>query len=179
VSTLPLVPQVVDAINIPVVAAGGIADARGLVAALALGAVGIQMGTRFISTTECIVHQNYKDMIVRAGDRATITSGHSLGHPVRALKNPMSRKFREMEDQGLTEEQLIEFGTGKLRMAVEGNVTEGSVMAGQCCGLIQDIVPAAEVIERIVSEAEELLHRLPEYATTDARDPVGEAVSSE
>lgn len=169
VSTLPLVPQVVDAVRVPVVAAGGFADGRGLVAALALGAVGVQMGTRFITTTECAVHQNYKDMIVRAGDRGTITTGHSLGHPVRALRNPMARKFQELEKVGLSEEELIEFGTGKLRLAVvEGNVVEGSVMAGQCCGLIKDVVPVTELIQRIISEAESLLFRLPQYASSPA-----------
>ena len=169
VSTLPLVPQVVDAVSVPVAAAGGFADGRGLVAALALGAVGVQMGTRFITTTECAVHQNYKDMIVRAGDRGTITTGHSLGHPVRALRNPMARKFQEMEKVGLSEEELIEFGTGKLRLAVvEGDVVEGSVMAGQCCGLIKDVVPVAELIQRIISEAESLLFRLPQYASSPA-----------
>ena len=166
VNTLPLVPQVVDAVKVPVVAAGGIADGRGLVAALALGAVGVQMGTRFICTTECAVHQNYKDMIVKAGDRATITTGHSLGHPVRALRNPMTRKFEEMEKQELTEEALIEFGTGKLRAAVEaGDVVGGSFMAGQSCGLVNDIIPAAELIQRIIAEAEALLRRLPQYVT--------------
>jgi len=166
VNTLPLVPQVVDAVKVPVVAAGGIADGRGLVAALALGAVGIQMGTRFICTTECAVHPNYKDMVVRAGDRATITTGHSLGHPVRALRNPMTRKFEEMEKQTLTEEQLIEFGTGKLKRAViDGDVVEGSFMAGQSCGLVKDIVSCAELIRRIIAEAEAVLARLPQYAT--------------
>ncbi len=166
VGTLPLIPQVVDAVKIPVVAAGGFADGRGLVAALALGAVGIQMGTRFICTEECTVHQNYKNMIVRARDRATITTGHSLGHPVRALRNPMTRKFEDMEKVNLTEDELITFGTGKLRLAaVEGDVVEGSFLAGQSCGLVQDIVPAAELIRRIISEAEALLHRLPNYIT--------------
>ncbi len=169
VSTLPLVPQVVDAVSVPVVAAGGFADGRGLVAALALGAVGIQMGTRFIATVECPVHQNYKDMIVKAGDRGTITSGHSLGHPVRALKNPMTRQFREMEKVGLTEEQLIEFGTGRLRKAaVEGDTVEGSFMAGQCCGLVNDVVPVAELIQRVIAEAETVLDRLPQYAPISA-----------
>lgn len=166
VSTLPLVPQVADAVNVPIVAAGGFADGRGLAAALALGATGIQMGTRFIATTECPVHQHYKEMIVRAGDRGTITTGHSLGHPVRALKSPMTRKFQEMEKIGLTEEELIEFGTGKLRIAVvDGNVAEGSFMAGQCCGLIKEVAPVAELIERIVAEAESILLRLPQYAS--------------
>jgi enoyl-[acyl-carrier protein] reductase II len=164
VSTLPLVPQVVDAVTIPVVAAGGFADGRGLVAALALGAVGVQMGTRFISTTECPVHENYKRMIVRAGDRATMTTGRSLGHPVRALRNPMTRKFEEMEIEGLTEDQLFEFGTGKLRLAVvDGDMIGGSFMAGQSCGLVRDTVPVAELIQSIISEAEGLLHHLPHY----------------
>jgi enoyl-[acyl-carrier protein] reductase II len=179
VSTLPLVPQIVDAVSVPVVAAGGIADGRGLAAALALGAVGVQMGTRFIATTECAVHQNYKDMIVKAGDRATITTGHSLGHPVRALKNPMSRRFQEMEAEGLTEEQLIEFGTGKLRLAVEGNVRDGSVMAGQCCGLVDDIPSVAEVVERTISQAERILSSLTGYVIQDADrvSSVGESLT--
>jgi enoyl-[acyl-carrier protein] reductase II len=166
VNTFPLVPQVVDAVSIPVVAAGGIADGRGLVAALALGAVGIQMGTRFICTDECQVHRNYKDMVLKAGDRATITTGRSLGHPVRALRNPMTRKFEEMEKQSLTEEQLIEFGTGKLKRAVvDGDTNEGSFMAGQSCGLVNDIVPCASLIQRIVAQAEAVLSQLPQYAS--------------
>ncbi len=164
VSTLPLVPQVVDAVDVPIVAAGGFADGRGLAAALALGAMGIQMGTRFIATTDCAVHQNYKDMIVKAGDRGTITTGHSLGHPVRALKSPMTRKFQEMEKIGLSEEELIEFGTGKLRLAaVDGDVAGGSFMAGQSCGLIREVTSVAELIERIVAEAAAILQRLPQY----------------
>ena len=168
VNTLPLVPQIVDAVRIPVVAAGGIADGRGLVAALALGAVGVQMGTRFICTAECTVHPNYKEMIVKAGDRSTITTGHSLGHPVRALRSPMTRRFEEMEQKGLTEAELIEFGTGKLRLAtVDGNVNEGSFMAGQSCGLVSDIVPAAVLIQRIIAEAEAILRRMPQYVVPD------------
>ncbi|MFZ5917430.1 MAG: enoyl-[acyl-carrier-protein] reductase FabK [Chloroflexota bacterium] len=160
VATMPLVPQIVDAVSVPVVAAGGIADGRGLAAALALGAVGVQMGTRFICSQECIAHRNYKEKIVHAGDRATITTGHSLGHPVRAIKNPMTRKFEEMEKAGISEEALIELGTGKLRLAVEqGDMTWGSIMAGQVSGLIHDIVPAAEIMRRMVAEAEEILSR--------------------
>jgi enoyl-[acyl-carrier protein] reductase II len=158
VATLPLIPQVVDAVKIPIIAAGGIADGRGLVAALSLGAAGVQMGTRFICTEECIVHPNYKEKIVKAGDRATITTGHSLGHPVRAIRNPMTRRFEEMEKMGLSEEEIIEFGTGKLRLAaVEGDMVNGSVMAGQSCGLVHDIVPVKVLIERIISEAEEII----------------------
>jgi len=161
VGTLPLVPQVVDAVKIPVIAAGGIADGRGLAAALALGAVGVQMGTRFICTTECYVHPNYKDRIVRANERATVTTGHSLGHPVRAIRNEMTNEYAVLERRGISEEELIQFGTGSLRRAaVEGDVVHGSVMAGQSCGLVNDIVPAAVVIQRTMQEAEETLARL-------------------
>ncbi|MBM4466630.1 MAG: enoyl-[acyl-carrier-protein] reductase FabK [Chloroflexi bacterium] len=158
VATMPLVPQVVDAVDVPVVAAGGFADGRGLVAALALGAQGIQMGTRFICTTECTVHENYKQAIIKAKDRSTMTTGHSLGHPVRALRNPMVHQFEELERRGVTEQEIIEFGTGKLRLAaIEGDVVNGSVMAGQIAGMVNDIVPVEDLIERIVAEAEEII----------------------
>ena len=161
VATMPLVPQVVDAVDVPVIAAGGFADGRGLVAALALGAQGIQMGTRFICTTECTVHDNYKQAILKAKDRSTITTGHSLGHPVRALKNPMVHQFEELERRGISEQEIIEFGTGKLRLAaIEGDMINGSVMAGQIAGMINDIVPVKELIERIVAEAEEIIAKL-------------------
>ena len=161
IATMPLVPQVVDAVDVPVVAAGGIADGRGLAAALALGAQGIQMGTRFICTTECTAHENYKRAIIKARDRSTMTTGHSLGHPVRALKNPMVHQFEELERRGITEAELIEFGTGKLRLAVvEGDMKNGSVMAGQIAGMVNDIVPTKELIERIVAEAEEIIGQL-------------------
>ena len=158
VATLPLVPQVVDAVSIPVIAAGGIADGRGLAAALALGAAGVQMGTRFICATECIAHINYKDKIVQAGDRATETAGHSTGHPVRALRNPMVREFVRLEKEGVSEGMILEFGTGKLRLAVvQGDTVNGSMMAGQSAGLVNDIAPARELIQRIVSDAEAIL----------------------
>ncbi|MCK4471943.1 MAG: nitronate monooxygenase, partial [Anaerolineae bacterium] len=167
IATMPLVPQVVDAVDVPVVAAGGIADGRGLVAALALGAQGIQMGTRFICTTECTAHENYKQAIIKARDRSTMTTGHSLGHPVRALKNPMVHEFEELERRGITEAELIEFGTGKLRLAaIEGDMKNGSVMAGQIAGMVSDIVPAKELIERIVAEAEEIIGRLQGVTTS-------------
>ena len=161
IATMPLVPQVVDAVDVPVVAAGGIADGRGLAAALALGAQGIQMGTRFICTTECTAHENYKRAIIKARDRSTMTTGHSLGHPIRALKNPMVHEFEELERRGITEAELIEFGTGKLRLAaIEGDMKNGSVMAGQIAGMVHDTVPTKELIERIVAEAEEIIGRL-------------------
>ncbi|MBN1582067.1 MAG: nitronate monooxygenase [Anaerolineae bacterium] len=162
VSTMPLIPQVVDVVDVPVIAAGGIADGRGLVAALALGAVGIQMGTRFICTTECSAHENYKDKIVRAHDRATIITGASLSHPVRTIRNRMSREMARMEkDEHLEEDDLIVFGTGKLRLASEeGDVDNGSVMAGQISGLISDVVPTAILIERIMAQAQEQIAQL-------------------
>jgi enoyl-[acyl-carrier protein] reductase II len=156
---------VVDAVKIPVIAAGGFADGRGLLAAMALGAVGIQMGTRFICTTECTVHSNYKERLVRANDRATVVAGHSLGHPVRAIRNAMTTRFAELEKTGVSENEIIEFGTGRLRLAaVEGDVANGSLMAGQVAGLIHDIVPVRELIERIMTEAEAGLRRLDALA---------------
>lgn len=151
--------------KVPVIAAGGIADGRGLAAALALGAVGVQMGTRFICTEECIAHPVYKERIVKAGDRSTMTTGHSLGHPVRALKNPMVHRFQELEKTGASEEEIIEFGTGALRRAVlDGDWENGSFMAGQSAGLVKDVVPVKVLIERIVAEAEQILaEKLPSY----------------
>lgn len=161
VATMALVPQVVDAVSIPVIAAGGIADGRGLVAALALGAAGVQMGTRFICTEECTAHPNYKESIIKAGDRATLVTGASIGHPVRCLRNPMSRQFEAMEKAGVSEQEILEFGTGRLRLAVvEGDVVNGSLMAGQIAGLIHDVLPVAELLRRINDQAEALLARL-------------------
>jgi enoyl-[acyl-carrier protein] reductase II len=156
VGTMPLVPQVVDAVDVPVVAAGGIADGRGLAAALALGAVGVQMGTRFICTTECTVHDNYKAKVMSARDRSTTVTGQTLGHPVRTIKNRMSREFAQMERDGkITEDELVAFGTGKLRLAAkEGDTNGGSVMSGQISGLIDDVVSCRVLIERIVADAE-------------------------
>jgi enoyl-[acyl-carrier protein] reductase II len=161
VATLPLVPQVVDAVQIPVIAAGGFADGRGLAAALALGAAGVQMGTRFICTTECQAHENYKQKIVRAHDRATMVTGSTFGHPVRSIKGPFVRRFEELERDGCSEEEFIEYGAGTLRAAiVDGDVQQGSVMAGQSAGLVEDVVPVAELIARVISEAELTIRRI-------------------
>jgi enoyl-[acyl-carrier protein] reductase II len=160
VASLPLIPQVVDAVEVPVIAAGGFADGRGLAAALALGADGIQMGTRFICTTECQAHDNYKQRIVRAHDRATITTGGTFGHPVRSIRGPFVRRLEELERQGISEAEFMDFGAGTLRAAiVDGDTERGSVMAGQSAGLIDDIVPARILIERTVAEAESVLRR--------------------
>ena len=160
VATLPLVPQVVDAVDIPVVAAGGLADGRGLAAALALGAAGIQMGTRFICTIECPAHDNYKQRIVRAHDRATIVTGESFNHPVRCIRGPFVRRLEGMERQGISETEFLDYGAGRLRAAiVDGDVKEGSVMAGQSAGLVDDLLPVQELIDRIIAEAEASIHR--------------------
>lgn len=163
VTTMPLIPQVVDAVKVPVIAAGGIGDGRGLIAALALGAKGVQMGTRFICTTECTAHANYKERICRAGDRSTMTSGHSLGHPVRAIRNQMTQQFAELERTGASEAEVIAFGTGRLRLAaVEGDTEQGTVMAGQICGLVNSVVPAAQLIHDIMAQAEQAIQRVCE-----------------
>jgi enoyl-[acyl-carrier protein] reductase II len=160
VATLPLVPQVVDAVDLPVIAAGGIADGRGLAAALALGASGVQMGTRFICTTECQAHLNYKTKIVSAHDRATMVTGRRLGHPVRSIRSPFVRKFDELERTGATDDQVIAYGAGSLQAAVlDGDMRRGSVMAGQSAGLVDDVVPVRVLIDRIVSEAEAVIRR--------------------
>jgi enoyl-[acyl-carrier protein] reductase II len=174
VATMPLIPQVIDAVDVPVIAAGGIADGRGLAAALALGAVGVQMGTRFICTTECTAHDNYKAKIVKAGDRATIITGTSLGHPVRTIRNRMGREFARLEQEAqVTEDELIALGTGKLRLAAEGGDTDnGSVMAGQICGLVGDILPVAELVERTIRQAEAQIAALSRLCLPDARPMV-------
>jgi enoyl-[acyl-carrier protein] reductase II len=160
VATLPLVPQVADAVDIPIIAAGGIADGRGLAAALALGAAGIQMGTRFICTTECLAHLDYKQKIVRAHDRATMVTGDSFGHPVRAIRGPFVRRLEELEQGGATEEEFMNFGAGTLRAAiVDGDIQHGSVMAGQSAGLVNSVLPVVDLIERIVAEAEAVMRR--------------------
>jgi enoyl-[acyl-carrier protein] reductase II len=171
VAAMPLIPQVAAAVNIPVIAAGGIATGRGLAAALALGAEGVQMGTRFICAEECTAHVNYKTHIVRAGDRSTMTSGSTLGHPVRALRNPMSRKYAELERSNITEEELIAFGTGALqRAALTGDWDTGTFMAGQSAGLVDDIKSCQAIIDEIISEAESVLRS----CAGCVRSPAGE-----
>ncbi len=158
-TTMALVPQVVDAVNIPVIAAGGIADARGMAAAFMLGAKGIQMGTRFLTAKECNVHQNYKDRVIKAKDIDTIVTGKKLGHPVRALKNHMTREFSKKEqDPATTSQELEAMGAGALRKAaVEGDVKEGSCMCGQIAGLVNDEPTCKEIITGICSGAAALI----------------------
>ncbi len=160
-TTMALVPQVVDAVSIPVIAAGGIADGRGLVAALALGAQGVQMGTRFVASVECTISEAYKEMIVKAKDRDTVVTGRTTGHPVRILKNKLAREFLKLEASGATKEELEKFGEGRLRIAArEGDVKNGSVMAGQIAGLINDIKPVERIIKDMVEEAKSIVEKL-------------------
>lgn len=157
-TTMTLVPQVADAVSIPVIAAGGIADARGMAAAFMLGACAVQMGTRFVATKECQVHQNYKDRILKAKDIDTRVTGRSTGHPVRALRNDMTKQYLDLEKKGASFEELEYLTLGGLRKAVvEGDVKTGSVMSGQIAGMIQTELSCREVIENTVKEAEALL----------------------
>ncbi|SFB97234.1 enoyl-[acyl-carrier-protein] reductase FabK [Butyrivibrio sp. YAB3001] len=160
-TTMALVPQVVDAVNIPVIAAGGIADARGMAAAFMLGAKAVQMGTRFLTAKECNVHANYKEKVLKAKDRDTIVTGKSLGHPVRALKNRMTREFTEKENTpGTTPEELEKMGAGALRRAaIEGDVRYGSCMCGQIAGLVNTENTCEEIITQICSGAAALLNQ--------------------
>lgn len=161
ISTLALIPQLADAVNIPVIGAGGIADARGVVAALALGASGVQIGTRFICSTECTVHAAYKESILRAADRDAIVTGYTTGHPVRALRNRFTRQYQELEAGGAELKTLGEFGAGRLAQAVRnGDVTYGSVMAGQAAGLVKKIMPAREIMQELVTGVSSLVCNL-------------------
>ncbi len=152
-TTMVLVPQVVDAVSIPVLAAGGIADGRGMAAAFALGAAGIQMGTRFLVAHECTVHENYKAAVIKSKDIDTVVTGRPTGHPVQVLKNKLSRQFELLEKSGASLEELEELGRGALpKAAKEGDVQHGSVMAGQISGLIKCEQCCSEIISEIISE---------------------------
>ena len=163
-TTMALVPQVADAVEIPVIAAGGIADGRGMAAALMLGAEGVQMGTRFVATTECRVHPGYKAKVVKARDIDTRVTGRTTGHPVRALRNEMTKKYLEMEAAGATAEELEYLTLGGLRKAaMEGDVKNGSVMSGQIAGLVKDELPCKVVIEKIMAETGNVLKKAARY----------------
>lgn len=164
-NTMALVPQVADGVDIPVIAAGGIADGRGYAAALMLGAEGIQMGTRFLVAKECNIHPNFKAKVLKAGDTSTMVSGRRLGHPVRSLKTPFARKFAELEkDPSVTDEQLSEFGAGALRKAVtEGDDVNGAFMCGQVAGLVKSEQTCKEILEEITAQAEKVLAGAGKY----------------
>lgn len=157
-TTMVLVPQVVDAVNIPVIAAGGIADGRGVAAAFMLGAKGVQLGTHFVVTDESIVHENYKDRIIKAKDIDSRVTGRTTGHPVRALRNDMTKKYIELENAGAGFEELEKLTVGGLRRAVvDGDVKTGSVMAGQSAAMVKEKMSCKELIEKLVQETDELI----------------------
>ena len=163
-TTMALVPQVADAIDIPVLAAGGIGDGRGIVAGFALGAEGVQMGTRFLVAKECTVHQNYKDKVLKAKDIDTEVTGRSTGHPVRVLRNKLAREFNRLEKEGAPIEEIEKLGEGALRKAVkDGDVDFGSVMAGQIAGLVNKEQTCKEIIDELVSEADSIFKKLGGY----------------
>ena len=157
-TTMVLVPQIVDAVNIPVIAAGGIADGRGIAAAFMLGAQAVQMGTHFVVTTESQVHENYKDCIIKAKDIDTRVTGRNTGHPVRALRNHMTREYLQKEQLGASFEDLELLTLGGLRKAVvDGDVTNGSVMSGQSAGLVKEKMSCKELIGKLVAETDALI----------------------
>ena len=158
-TTMALIPQIVDAVNIPVIAAGGIGDGRGVAASFMLGAEGVQMGTRFVVADESIVHDNYKDRIVKAKDIDSVVTGQSTGHPVRCLRNQMTKEYIKKEQEGVPFEELELMTLGSLRKAVmDGDILNGTVMAGQIAGLVSKRQSCKEILQEIMTEAEKLLH---------------------
>ena len=156
-TTMALVPQVCDAVDLPVIAAGGIAGGRQMAAAFALGASGVQIGTCLLASDECPIHQNYKEAVVKAKDNDTIVTGRIGGTPVRILKNPMAREYVKMEKAGADKMELEKFTLGSLRRAVaEGDVKNGSLMAGQVAGMVKEILPVRTILENIVREYEDV-----------------------
>ncbi len=157
-TTMALLPQVIDAVNIPVIAAGGIGDSRGMLAALALGANGFQVGTRFLAANECTIHENYKKKVIESKDIDSVVTGRSTGHPVRVLRNRLSREYVRLEKLGTSAEELEQLGVGGLKKAViDGDVDNGSIMAGQIAGLIKKEKSCEEIIKDFVEGTETLL----------------------
>lgn len=163
-TTMVLVPQIVDAVNIPVIAAGGIADGRGIAAAFMLGARAVQMGTHFVATKESMVHENYKNAILKAKDIDSRVTGRTTGHPVRALRNQMTKQYLDMEKAGASFEELEHLALGGLRRAVvDGDVVNGSVMAGQSAAMVKEILSCEELIQKLVKETDALIGGLNIY----------------
>jgi len=161
ITTMALAPQVIDAVEIPVVVAGGIADGRGVAAAFALGASGIQIGTRFLVAKECTVHENYKKRILKANDTDTAVTGRKTGHPVRVIKNKLVNQFKELEKNNATIEEMEELGKGRLyRAAILGDMDYGSVMSGQIAGLVNKEQTSEEIITEMFEEAEVIINKL-------------------
>lgn len=164
ITTMALTPQIVDAVDIPVIAAGGIADGRGMLAAMALGAEGVQIGTRFICTTECIAHDAYKKVIIKAKDRDTVVTGVN-GHHVRCIKNRLTKEFIKRVESGVSLEELGELGAGKLRIAaIDGDMDMGSIMAGQVAAMVTTIIPVEDVINEIIDDFKNNLKKLQNLA---------------
>lgn len=163
-TTMTLLPQVADAVSIPVIAAGGIADGRGMMAAFMLGAEGVQLGTRFVASTEAVVADAYKQRIVRAKDIDSAVTGRSHGHPVRCLRNDMTREYARLEAEGKSFEELEYLTLGSLRRAVqEGDIKNGTVMAGQIAGLVKDVKPCAKIIWDMMNEFRALAGKAADY----------------
>lgn len=159
-TTMALVPQVVDAVSIPVIAAGGIADGRGFAASIMLGAEAVQMGTRFVAATESIVHQNYKAMLIKSKDIDSTVTGMTTGHPVRSIRNKMTKEYLRLEKEGADFMELEKLTLGSLKNAVvEGDVVNGTVMAGQIAGMVKKEQPCKEIITEIITEAKALLNK--------------------
>ena len=157
-TTIVLVPQICDATNLPVIAAGGIADGRGVAAAFMLGAEGVQMGTRFLSANECTIHPSYKEKILKATDLCTMVTGKRLGHPVRSLRTPFAREYSKAEYGGMPDEELENFAAGALKLAVqEGDNEKGCLLAGEIAAIVKKEQPAAEIIKEVMDEAEPIL----------------------
>ena len=163
-TTMALVPQVCDAVSIPVVAAGGIADGRGVAAALALGAKAVQLGTRFLVAEECNIHENYKARILKAGDTATAVTGRRLGHPVRSIRNQFTRQYAKIEYTDISDDELEEYAAGSLRLAVqEGDEKNGCFLSGQIAGLVTKKESCREIVQSLVSEAEKIIGGLDQW----------------
>ena len=159
-----LVPQICDAVSIPVIAAGGIADGRGAAAAFLLGAQGIQMGTRFLSAQECSIHPVYKQKILKATDLCTMVTGKRLGHPVRSLRTQFARDYTKAEYGGMPDEELEALGAGALRRAVvEGDTEKGCFLSGQIAAMVKKEQPAAEIVREVAEEAEKVLGRASQW----------------
>ena len=163
-TTMVLVPQICDATSLPVIAAGGIADGRGVAAAFMLGAQGVQMGTRFLSANECSIHPVYKEKILKATDLCTMVTGKRLGHPVRSLRTPFARDYSKAEYGGMPDDELESLATGALRLAVqEGDTEKGCFLSGQIAAMVKKEQPAAEIVKEVMEEAEPVLLRASQW----------------
>lgn len=172
-TTMALLPQVVSAVNIPVIAAGGIADGRGIAAAFALGAQGVQVGTRFLTTVECPVHENFKQAVLDADDQCTTVTGRSIGGPVRSIKNSMIAEFLKLESERASRDELEKLSLGSLRKAVlEGDTDRGSVMAGQICGMCNELTTVEEMITCMFDEAQQVLNKLGNVKLVEEKELV-------